>query len=96
MISQCNDIPLKITFHRLRLSSPITESPPQSPDKIVDFCGKDGLADDGNLEVLGHDGLDQGGGGGGGGAGHCRQRRALSQLASQRQPGVVSKVNDTS
>ena len=94
MISQCNDIHLKITFHRLRSSSPFTESLPQSPDKIVDFCGKDGLADDGNLEVLGHDGLDQGGGGGG--ADHCRQRRALSQLASQRQPGVVSKVNDTS
>ena len=30
----------------------------QSPDKVVDFCGKDRLADDGNLEVLGHDGLD--------------------------------------
>ena len=96
MISQCNDIIVKITFHRLRSSSSFTESPPKSPDKIVDFCGKDGLADDGDLEVLGHDGLDQGGGGGGGGADHCRQRRALSQLASQRQPGVVSKVNDTS
>ena len=30
----------------------------QSPDKVVDFCGKDRLADDGNLEVLGHDGLE--------------------------------------
>ena len=30
----------------------------QSPDKVVDFCGEDRLADDGNLEVLGHDGLE--------------------------------------
>ena len=29
-----------------------------SPDKVVDLCGKDRLADDGDLQVFGHDGLD--------------------------------------
>ena len=54
-------------------------------DLFCDFCGKDRLADDGDLEVLGHDGLDQAGGGGAG-ADYCRQRLTFSQLADCR-PG---------